>query len=187
MDNSNPQVENWPALLAAVESNAGIQRVTMETLRKLEGRQRVGRHILTTIEEKLATLGLGHLPQELPNRQQQSVLLYRQGTPASEVIAAVRDGLTAPASETAYESLHRLNAVPDPETVVSKEIVSDAVEQTARSLSELLQHLQTTGHLTEAPSTDNVVSLHGAADNKTAATVVSLPATVKALLPSGSD
>lgn len=142
MSATTNNVENWHELLTAVEGNQGVHRVTMATLRQLEGRQRVGKHILNAIEEKLSTLGLGHLPEELPNRQQQQVLLYRFGTPASELINAVREGLTEPVNDTTYEYLHRFNSIPDPETVVSKEEFGDAIEKTARSVLELLSQVR---------------------------------------------
>lgn len=140
---ANVKLNNWHELLTAVESNQGVHRVTMETLRQLEGRQRVGKHILKEIEEKLATLGLGHLPEELPNRQQQPVLLYRLGTPASEAVQAIRNGLTESPSESAFRVLHRLNALPDPETVVSREEVSEAAKDATRAVLGLL--LQVSG------------------------------------------
>lgn len=132
------RINTWPELRSAVETNEGIAKIPMEKLRELEGRQRVGKHILSAIEDRLATMGLGHLPEELPNRQQQYVLLYSFGTPASEVIESVRKGLTEPASDTTYEYLHRLNSVPDPDSVVSREEFSEAIETTARSVLDLL-------------------------------------------------
>lgn len=136
-------IVNWPELLTAVESNNGITKVPMATLRQLEGRQRVGKHVLSAIDEKLSSLGLGHLPQELPNRHQHSVLLYRYGTPASEVIQAVARGLTEPVNDTTYGYLHRLNSVPDPASVVSKEEFSSAIKQTAQSVLDLLDQVGT--------------------------------------------
>lgn len=138
------KTSDWHGLLTAVESNQGIYRITVETLRQLEGRQRVGKHILKEIEEKLRTLGLGHLPRELPNRQQQPVLLYRLGTPVSDVIQAVEHGLTAPSSEAAYRALHRLNSLPDPETVVSREEIGAAAKDATRAVLDLLLQINGT-------------------------------------------
>lgn len=133
------KTQDWHGLLTAVEKNSGVYRVTMATLRQLEGRQRVGKHILKEIEEKLRTLGLGHLPKELPNRQQQPVLLYRFGTPASEVIQAVENALTGgPATDSAFRALHRLNSLPDPETVVSRQEIGEAAKDATRAVLDLL-------------------------------------------------
>lgn len=136
------QTMTWPELLSAVEGNQGIYQVPMETLRQLEGRQRVGKHILSAIDEKLATLGLGHLPEELPNRHQQTVLLYRFGTPASEVIRAIREGLTESPDEATYTYLHRLNSIPDPEDVVRKDELREKVQESIRPVIELLNSFQ---------------------------------------------
>lgn len=138
----NVRLSDWHELLAAVESNQGVHRVTMETLRQLEGRQRVGKHILKEIEDKLRTLGLGHLPEELPNRQQQTVLLYRFGTPASEAIRAVRKGRTESPSDSAFRVLHRLNTLPDPETVISREVITEATKDATRAVLGLLLQVQ---------------------------------------------
>jgi hypothetical protein len=135
-----PEITDWHELLTAGESNEGVFRVPMETLRRLEGRQRVGKHILSSIEDKLKTLGLGHLPKELPNRQQQNVLLYRVGTPASVLVQAVRDGLTESPSTEAYDILRRVNSLPDPDDVVSKdEIAATASQDLLPAVLKLLQ------------------------------------------------
>lgn len=143
-----PQVSDWHELLTAVESNEGVFRVTMETLRQLEGRQRVGKHILSSIEDKLKTLGIGHLPKELPNRQQQTVLLYRVGTPASSLVQAVQEGLTESPSTEAYQFLRRLNTLPNPDDVVSKEEI--ALTASEDLLPAVLKLLQSAGMATTA-------------------------------------
>jgi hypothetical protein len=142
------QISDWQDLRAAVESNHGVHRVPMETLRRLEGRQRVGKHILSSIEDKLNTLGLGHLPKELPNRQQQSVLLYRVGTPASVLIQAVHEGLKESPTAEAYDILVRLNTLPDPDDVVSKEEIQDTAQEL---LPAVLRLLQSAGATTPIP------------------------------------
>lgn len=135
-----PEINEWSELLTAVESNEGVSKFPMEVLRRLEGRQRVGKHILSSIEDKLRTLGLGHLPTELPNRQQQTVLLYRVGTPASALIQAIQAGLNESPSNQVYELLHRVNTLPDPDDVVSKEeIASTAAEDLLPAVLKLLQ------------------------------------------------
>lgn len=136
------EVTDWHELLTAVESCQGVHRVTMETLRRLEGRQRVGKHILSSIEEKLKTLGLGHLPRELPNRQQQAVLLYRIGTPASALVQAVQNGLTDSPSSEAYDFLRRLNTLPNPDDVVSKEEITEDLQDATAAIYALLRKVK---------------------------------------------
>lgn len=135
-------VTDWHDLLTAVESNQGVHRVRMETLRQLEGRQRVGKHILTTISEKLKTLGLGHLPQELPNRQQQYVLLYRVGTPASTLVQAIQNGLTESPSTEAFDFLRRLNTLPNPDDVVTKEEIASDAQDAVEAVLALLRRVK---------------------------------------------
>lgn len=133
------EIASWQDLRAAVENHHGVFRIRMEVLRQLEGRQRVGKHILSSIEEKLTTLGLGHLPKELPNRQQQNVLLYRVGTPASVLVDAVREGLTESPSSQAYDILVRLNTLPDPADVISKEEIQDTAQELLPAVLKLLR------------------------------------------------
>lgn len=138
---ANTKLATWHDLRSTVDTQNGVHRVTMETLRELHGRQRVGKHILLQIEDKLRTLGIGHLPQELPNRQQQAVLLYALGTPASEVISAI---LTGDATDVAYTWLYRLNTLPDPSEVVSKSEVNATLEGTLKSVMAMLEKTQST-------------------------------------------
>ena len=150
-------ITDWHELLAAVESTDGVHRVSMETLRRLEGRQRVGKHILSSIEDKLKTLGLGHLPKELPNRQQQTVLLYRVGTPASELVQAVQNGVTESPSSEAFDFLRRLNSLPNPDDVVSKEEIAEDLHDATEAVLALLRRVKP-----EVPSLadkDNVLSI----------------------------
>jgi hypothetical protein len=43
--------------------------------------QRLGVHVLASIDRKLRGIGLGHLPAELPTRQADWVILYQFATP----------------------------------------------------------------------------------------------------------
>ena len=139
---TTPEISDWNGLLATVETNEGVHRVSMETLRRLEGRQRVGKHILSSIEDKLATLGLGHLPKELPNRQQQTVLLYRVGTPASALVQAVQNGLNESPNSEADTFLRRLNTLPDPDDVVTKSEIAEEVQDATQAVLNLLRHVR---------------------------------------------
>lgn len=154
------EITDWHELLTAVESNQGVHRIPMETLRRLEGRQRVGKHILSSIEDKLKTLGLGHLPKELPNRQQQTVLLYRVGTPASALVQAVQQGLTESPSTEAYNFLRRLNTLPNPDDVISKEEIGGAVQDAVLAVHELLRQVRPdTIDAAKSPELDNLYTI----------------------------
>ncbi len=151
------RIIDWHELLSAVEEMDGVHRVSMETLRRLEGRQRVGKHILSSIEGKLKTLGLGHLPQELPNRQQQTVLLYRVGTPASELVQAVQHGLTESPSSEAFDILRRVNSLPDPDDVVSKDEIAGDLNDATEGLLALLRRVNP--ELPDSSNKGDVLSL----------------------------
>lgn len=153
------EITDWQDLRAAVENHHGVFRVTMETLRRLEGRQRVGKHILSSIEDKLNTLGLGHLPQELPNRQQQTVLLYRVGTPASLLVDAVRDSLTESPSSEAYSMLVRLNTLPDPDEVISREEIHDTAQELLPAVLKLLRSAGGDTKSFDTPKSADVVDI----------------------------
>lgn len=112
MTHPNPlpgRFSSWTDLLSSVESNDGVLQVTMETLRQLEGAQRLGVNVLSTIDDRLSALGFGHLPLELPTKGQSFVVVYRVGTPAADTIDALREGITT-AGQSSYEAMRRLNA-----------------------------------------------------------------------------
>lgn len=132
-------VATWADLVKAIDAHDGVALVPMETLRKLEGAQRLGVHVLKAIGARLGTLGLGHMPDDLPNRQDQEAILYRYGTPASEVIQAVRNGLrNVQDVRNTYKALYKLNAMPDMGDVVHREEMDDKLTTAAQAVLELL-------------------------------------------------
>jgi hypothetical protein len=96
---------NWEELRAAVIDHHGVFRVSMGVLREIGGYGRLGTNVRHVLSGKLAGIGVGHLPAELPGSQEQAVLLYQYGTPAADVIAAIRGG----ASDSAEAALVQLN------------------------------------------------------------------------------
>lgn len=104
---------NWEELRAAVTRHYGVYRLSMERLRGIGGYGRLGTNVRQVLSAKLASLGLGHLPAELPAYQDKHLLLYLYGTPAAEVISALRSEVVD-AAETA---LVQLNASRDGERV----------------------------------------------------------------------
>jgi len=132
-------ITTWADLVKALDGHEGVAMIPMETLRKLEGAQRLGVHVLKSISTRLSSLGLGHMPAELPNRQDQEAILYRYGTPASQVIHAVRDGLRSVQDmRNTYESLYKLNALPDMTQVVHRDDMNDKLKTAAQAVLELL-------------------------------------------------
>lgn len=130
---------SWTDLVKAIDESDGIALVPMETLRKLEGAQRLGVHVLNSIGSRLGTLGIGHMPDTLPNRQDQDAILYRYGSPASEVISAVRNGLrSAQDVRNTYRALHKLNTTPEPTEIVHREELDDKLTTAAKAVLDLL-------------------------------------------------
>lgn len=133
------EATTWHELVKAVEAQDGVVLVPMETLRRLEGAQRLGVHVLKSISGRLATLGLGHMPSDLPNRQDQEAILYRYGTPASDVIVAIREGLrSVQDTRNTFHALHKLNAVPDVEQIVHRDELDERLQGAAQAVLELL-------------------------------------------------
>jgi len=145
-------VTTWAELLRSVEESDGLKRVTMTTLRELEGAQRVGKHVLTAIDTKLSQLGLGHLPDELPNRQEAPVMLYRVGTPAADAIRAIRMTLlTGVVDMSLYHVLLQLNKMPDPTQVLLRGTVEESANGAIDAVTRLLHELSPGTRLLEAP------------------------------------
>ena len=61
----------------------------MEQLREAHGAGRLGVHVRGEISRQLAGLGVGHVPQELPNFQHELVRLYKRGTPIGQLVEVV--------------------------------------------------------------------------------------------------
>jgi len=72
-----------------VEKNGNLLTVTMEQLREAHGAGRLGVNVRSEISQLLAGMGLGHVPQELPNYQDELVRLYKRGTPVGQLIEVV--------------------------------------------------------------------------------------------------
>lgn len=125
---SSPATMTWPDVVRVLDERNGIHLVTMETLRRIEGAQRVGPGVINTIHERLDRLGVGHLPTDLPSRADDAVLLYRRGTPASEVIRAIQEGLKGSVVPASVEALRRMNESPAEEVVSARDVAKRATE-----------------------------------------------------------
>ncbi|MGY0490776.1 hypothetical protein [Streptomyces sp. WG-D5] len=144
----SPQTpEMWPDLVRAVDADAGVYQTNMETLRRLEGAQRLGPAVVESIAERLKSFGIGFLPPTLPVRGDERVLLYRNGTMASEVVRAILEGLGGSVAETAATALRTVNQ--SPTDVVASETVASKAMEAAEKLQELLE---AAGHSREGNS-----------------------------------
>ncbi|MCW2871264.1 hypothetical protein [Actinacidiphila oryziradicis] len=105
----------WDDLRHAVEHNGGVLRIYMATLRELQQAGRLGINVRNDISRRLAGLGLGHLPAELPSYQENEVVLYQLGTAAADVVEAVRGDNF----RRAENALRRLNTKGDAEKLAA--------------------------------------------------------------------
>lgn len=104
---------SWKELHEVVVEHHGVYRIGMETLREIGGFGRLGINVRRVLSSHLASVGLGHLPADLPAYQHEQVILYQYGTPAANVIAAIQDG----PSDDAETALLRLNSSQDLERI----------------------------------------------------------------------
>lgn len=72
-----------------LEKNGNLLSITMEQLRDAHGAGRLGAHVREEISQRLAGMGIGHVPQELPSYQHELVRLYKRGTPIGQIIEIV--------------------------------------------------------------------------------------------------
>lgn len=110
-DPESPEFSTWIDLDKAVKANGGVLRVAMWALRDIDGYGRLGVRVLTSIHDKLADIGVGHLPSDLPNNQNQNVVLYKVSSEAGAVVAAVRNGSSTGDAEAALRRLNTSDAV----------------------------------------------------------------------------
>ena len=80
---------NWDQIKDAVEKNGNVKTVTMKDLRDAHGTLKLGSTVREQISAELAGMGLGHIPQVLPNNQDELVRVYKHGTPIGELIDTV--------------------------------------------------------------------------------------------------
>ena len=62
---------------------------TMGDLRDIHGAGKLGPHVASAIDKKLAQMGVGHIPTSLPLAQHDQVRLFLHGTPIGTLISMV--------------------------------------------------------------------------------------------------
>jgi hypothetical protein len=102
----SPLFPTWSGLDKAVQENGGVLRVEMIELRKTIVQSRLKSQVVANIQKQLANIGIGHLPENLPNSQNEHAVLYKIGEPAGAVINAVRNGANTEAAESALRQLN---------------------------------------------------------------------------------
>ncbi|MFI1950953.1 hypothetical protein ACH437_03690 [Streptomyces xinghaiensis] len=74
----------------AVEAGNGYAAITVKTLRNAFGAQRAKSNVVQQISAGLRAGGFGHVPFQIPKRQDRTVLVYRlDGRRASALLALV--------------------------------------------------------------------------------------------------
>lgn len=127
--------KSWPDLTRAVDDGQGVYSATMATLRDLEGAGRTGHQLLSAIEARLRELGLGHLPGELPKRQEERVIIYRRGTHFGEVVKAIEEGVGGSAGDALISIARKVNRVAEAGPVMPVAAVRGAFSDLERLLS----------------------------------------------------
>jgi hypothetical protein len=134
---ANPMPQSlWPTLLAQVEGNNGVLKVTIEFLRQIAGAQRMGPKVADKIEAGLDVQGLRAFPADLNRKQYEEVLLVQAGTPAYEMVQALTTGTV---TDSLVAMLERLNTLPkDSETLVDRRELRQLAEAIVDPVSQLL-------------------------------------------------
>jgi len=72
-----------------VENNGNVLTLSMKELRDACGFKKLGSDVCKKIAQNLADIGLGHVPKELPNSQDEPVRLYTRNTKVGQLIERV--------------------------------------------------------------------------------------------------
>ncbi|MGC4089441.1 MAG: hypothetical protein QM756_16440 [Polyangiaceae bacterium] len=109
-------MSTWDEVKSKAEK-AGVITVSMEELREAAGAGKLGIHVRKQISDRLAGIGLGHVPQELPAYQHELVRVYQHGTPVGDLI----DTVLNPGSQNDAKLAERFGSdAPDYATIVEK-------------------------------------------------------------------
>ncbi len=82
---------DFDEIKAALDSNGGILSLKMEELRDAHGVNRLGVHVLNAIHDNLQGKGIGHLPADLPQYQEEFVRLYSLGSRFANFLGDLKD------------------------------------------------------------------------------------------------
>jgi len=108
---ARPPIRTFEELASLVDRNGGVFTVTMGELRDAYGVRKLGVHIRSGISEKLKSLGLRHLPTDLPIYQEQLARIYRDGSAVGRLIAAAVYGIGEDADQVLRDAASGEDAV----------------------------------------------------------------------------
>jgi len=90
-------LKTYEDLRKQVTEDGGVYGTTAQALRDIEGAGRLGSTVRAEISQKLAAHGMRHLPADLPQYQEQEVIVYL----ATGTVAAVVNAVLNPSVSTA--------------------------------------------------------------------------------------
>jgi len=132
------ELTTWNDIITALNSNHGVMTTTVEVLRDLDGYGRLGSTVRTNLLRKLHSMGVDIIRKEIPADASATVVLFRQGTPAAQMIDILRNaeaGSTNALIEAA-DTMRRINMMPDPDVVkTSIEEAKNALDASARAVN----------------------------------------------------
>ncbi|MFV0451128.1 MAG: hypothetical protein ACK5LS_02615 [Propioniciclava sp.] len=88
MDEYGDEFESLDDLREAVGASGGVLTLAAWQIRDAYGAERLGSQVRTNISRELRGRGLGHFPDELPDRQNQMVRVFLITSPAGAIIEA---------------------------------------------------------------------------------------------------
>ena len=80
---------SYEELRRLVADDDGVHATRAQVLRDIEGAGRLGSNVRADISRKLAAQGMAHLPDDLPQYQEEEVILYLRDSAAAPVVQAV--------------------------------------------------------------------------------------------------
>ncbi len=83
--------QNLKEIADDVKARENLMTLSMGILTRAYGAGRGGSTVRSNIARELASLGVGHLPVELPNWGNEQVRLYIRGTAIADLITAVEN------------------------------------------------------------------------------------------------
>jgi hypothetical protein len=82
-------MKTWDDVKAQVEKNGNVWTTTMDELREANGSGKLGTWVREEISSRLAGVGLGHIPPELPTYSSNQVRLYKRGTIVGDLLEKI--------------------------------------------------------------------------------------------------
>ncbi len=111
---------NLQNIKESIIANGNVKTFTMQVLRDAVGAERLGNQIRANISTQLAGMGIGHVPETVPNDQTATIRLYIKGTSAGNMIDTILtpgetndQKITQQSAEQRTDLLNILNEIKD--------------------------------------------------------------------------